>query len=106
MLLRCTAGSGSAVEGAAVDDSERCKLSVLAVVLGSPASRLQHVAQVSLRLLASTQIKGKALRVPGKRGYVKQQSPDPGCCGLLGLSSTSTALLVPLLARHRWLERS
>ena len=47
MLLRCTAGSGSAVEGAAVDDSERCKLSVLAVVLGSPASRLLQVAQVS-----------------------------------------------------------
>lgn len=50
VLLRCTAGSGSAAEGAAVDDSERCKLSVLAVVLAWSASRDDSVAQ-ALKLL-------------------------------------------------------
>ena len=33
----CTAGSGSAEDGAAVDDSDRCNLSVLAVLLTDPA---------------------------------------------------------------------
>lgn len=33
----CTAGSGSAEDGAAVDDSDRCNFSVLAVLLTDPA---------------------------------------------------------------------
>ena len=43
VLLRCTAGSGSGAEGAAVKDSDRCKLSVFAVLLACSASR-QHIA--------------------------------------------------------------
>ncbi len=41
MLLLCTAGSGSAEEGAAVVEAERCKLSTLAVLLELSAQPME-----------------------------------------------------------------